>query len=433
MIAARALDREPREAQIDLISFDFGGGHRASATALKAVVEQQRRPWRIRMVNLRDELEPLDFLFRVTGVRLDDFYNGLISHGLPISTRPMLRAVQMLIRAAHRRQVELLTRYWQQTRPDLVLSLVPNFNRAIFDGLRAADLAQHRAATPMITILTDLADCPPHFWIEAQDQYVICGTGAAAEQALAMGNPADRVFRTSGMIVRPEFYRPLEISREQERRRIGLHPELPTGLVMFGGAGSPRMATIARRVSAANLNTQLIFICGRNQRLLEQLAAMALPFPHHIEGFTREIPYFMQLADFFIGKPGPGCISEALVMGLPVIVEHNARTMVQERYNAGWIVQNELGVVLDSFADIAKGIAPMLDREQLTRFRAHAHGLNIRAVFEIPEIIETLLARHAHSRPTEDQQPSMQHPIVPSRVSRERKVSWRGYRRFLFA
>ena len=42
----------------------------------------------------------------------------------------------------------------------------------------------------------------------------------------------------------------------------------------------------------------------------------------------------MQLADFFIGKPGPGSISEAVQQGLPVIVVDNAWTMPQERYNA---------------------------------------------------------------------------------------------------
>ena len=106
--------------------------------------------------------------------------------------------------------------------------MIPNFNRAIFEGLRIADREQNRPATPMVTILTDLADCPPHFWIERQDQYLICGTAKAAEQALAMGYPPRHVLRTSGMIVRPEFYARPEISREQERRRLGLRPELPT-------------------------------------------------------------------------------------------------------------------------------------------------------------------------------------------------------------
>ena len=395
MNLARLLPPSPaaaRETQIDLIFFDAGGGHRASATALKALADQEQRGWQLRMVNLRDILEPIDVFHRLTGVRVEDLYNRMLKYGLTIGTGPMLRAVQFLIRRMHPRNVALLARYWQERRPDLVVSLIPNFNRAIFEGLRIADRARSQPATPMVTILTDLADCPPHFWIERQEQYLICGTAKAAEQALAMGYPPTRVLRTSGMIVRPEFYRRPEISREQERRRLGLRPDVPTGLVMFGGFGSRRMLTIARRVAETGMKTQLIFLCGHNQRLREQLSAMKLPFPCHVEGFTRDIPHLMQLSDYFVGKPGPGSVSEALVMDLPVIVERNARTMVQERYNTEWIERHQLGMVLRSFNEIVAGIAQMLDPQRLAHFRSRVRALNNRAVFEIPDLLEALIA-----------------------------------------
>jgi hypothetical protein len=389
MPSAPAQAREPR---IDLIFFDAGGGHRASATALKELADRQRRGWRIRMVNLREILEPIDMFHRLTGVRVEDLYNRMLKYGLTIGTGPMLRAVQFLIRRMHPRNVALLAQYWRARRPGLVVSMIPNFNRAIFEGLRIADRESGRPATPMVTILTDLADCPPHFWIERQEQYLICGTAKAAEQAAAMGYPPRRVLRASGMIVRPEFYDRPELSREQERRRLGLDPELPTGLVMFGGFGSRRMLTIARRVAESGMKTQLIFLCGHNQRLRAQLRAMKLPFPSHIEGFTREIPRLMRLGDYFIGKPGPGSVSEALVIGLPVIVERNARTMVQERYNTEWIERNEFGVVLRSFGEIAAGIARMIDPAARAHFRARAGASNHRAVFEIPDLLDALIA-----------------------------------------
>src|SRR5580704_10092199 len=395
MNLASALPAAGREAQIDLIFFDAGGGHRASATALKTFADQQRRGWQIRMVNLREILEPIDVFHRLTGVRVEDLYNRMLKYGLTIGTGPMLRATQFLIRRMHPKNVAFLSRYWQDRRADLVVSVIPNFNRAIFEGLRIADRERSRPATPMVTILTDLADCPPHFWIERQEQFLICGTATAAEQALAMGYPSGRVLRTSGMIVRPEFYSQSDMGREQERRRLRLHPGLPTGLVMFGGFGSRRMLTIARRVAEAGVKTQLIFLCGHNQRLREQISAMKLPFPCHVEGFTREIPYFMQLSDYFVGKPGPGSVSEALVMDLPVIVERNARTMVQERYNTEWIERHQFGVVLRSFNEISAGIKQMLDPQRLTHFRARAAKLNNRAVFEIPDLLQTLIAAAA--------------------------------------
>jgi len=209
-----------------------------------------------------------------------------------------------------------------------------------------------------------------------------------------MGHDRTRVFRTSGMIVRPEFYCRMELSREAERIRLGLDPELPTGIVMFGSYGSSQMATIARKLEAARLKTQLIFVCGHNDRLREHIESMKLSYPFHCVGFTPKIPYFMQLADFFIGKPGPGCISEALVMGLPVIVERNAWTMVQERFNTDWIAQNRLGIVLPSFRQIACAVSTMLDREQFLRLRTSVEALDNRAVFEVPEILEALISHH---------------------------------------
>lgn len=201
------------------------------------------------MINLRELLEPADMIRRLTGVRIEDFYNSQLKYGLTIGTGQLLRITQMLIRQLEPSILKLLARHWQRSQPELVVSMIPNFNHSILAGLRQADATQVRSETPMVTILTDLVDYPPHFWIERQEQYLVCGTAVAAEQAIAMGHAPKRVFRTSGMIVRPEFYKPMELSREAERSRLGLDPELPTGIVMFGSYGSSQMATIAKKTT----------------------------------------------------------------------------------------------------------------------------------------------------------------------------------------
>jgi hypothetical protein len=392
----------PARQLIDLVYFDAGGGHRASAVALKTLAEQQGRPWSIRMTNLRDVLEPADFIHRLTGVRAEDFYNGMLKLDLTAGVGAMLPLMHLLIRRMHARNKTLLTRYFLSHPADLVVSLIPHFNRALFDGLRTAEAHRENcAATPMVTIMTDLADSPPHFWIERQEQFLICGTLAAVQQALAMGLQSEYVFQTSGMIVRPEFYEKRDIPRADERRRLGLDPELPTGLVIFGGYGSRRMASIAEWLAEASPKIQLIFICGHNQRLRERIMALKMPFPCLVEGFTPDIPYFMRLADFFIGKPGPGTISEALVSGLPVIVARNTSTMPQERYNTDWILQNQLGIVIRSFSEIGKAVEMMIDEKQYRLFRMRISMLNNRAVFEIPEILEQImmLANESRIRP----------------------------------
>src|SRR5271170_2842899 len=227
--------------RLDFVFFDAGGGHRSAANALKAVIEEQGRPWVIRLVNLQEILDPLDIFRKYTGIRMQDVYNVTLQKGWTLGSAQTLVLMHGLIRLYHDSQVRLLKEFWKQGERDLVVSLIPNFNRALRDSL---------AATPLVTILTDLADFPPHFWIERQEQYFICGTDQAVKQAHALGHPAERVFRTSGMILRPDFYRRVETDRAAGRKKLGLDPDRTTGLVLFGGEGSSVMLDIAKRVNA---------------------------------------------------------------------------------------------------------------------------------------------------------------------------------------
>jgi hypothetical protein len=369
--------------RLDFVFFDAGGGHRSAANALKAVIEQQGRPWEIRLVNLQEILDSLDIFRKYTGIRMQDVYNVLLQKGWTLGSAQITVLMHGLIRLYHGGQVRLLKEFWTQGERDLVVSLIPNFNRALRESL---------PATPLVTLLTDLADYPPHFWIERQDQYFICGTEKAVEQARAFGHPREHIFRTSGMILRPSFYEPVTADRTAERRRLGLDPELPTGLVLFGGQGSSVMPEIAQRVTA---RAQFIFICGRNKKLAALLRGMETKFPKYVEEFTSEIPYYMHLSDFFVGKAGPGSISEAIAMRLPVVVERNAWTLPQERYNTDWIREKQVGVVLPSFRAIDAGLRELLDAANFARFRANAAAITNQAVFEIPEILEALLERRA--------------------------------------
>ncbi|MBV9442287.1 MAG: hypothetical protein JO217_06300, partial [Acidobacteriaceae bacterium] len=245
--------------------------------------------------------------------------------------------------------------------------------------------------TPYISILTDLADYPPHFWMEKQDQYFVCGTSKAVEQARIMGHPESRIFRVSGMILRPQFYDSRTGDRSLERKRLGLDPELPTGVVLFGGEGSNTMYSIAKTLGNSDSKLQLIMICGKNARLKKRLQGLKTRNKILIEGFTRDVPFFMRLGDFFIGKPGPGSISEALQTGLPVIVESNLWTLPQERYNAEWIQKNGLGIVLHDFGKVDNAVEQLLTEPGFSQMRQRIRSIENRAVFEIPPILERIL------------------------------------------
>lgn len=372
--------------RLDLVFFDAGGGHRSAATALGQALESAHGSWEVRMVNLQEILDPIDLWRRITGTRLQDLYNTILRNGWTLGSPYLLRVLQGVIRAYHADEVRLLREFWLADPPDLVASLVPHFNRALREGITSAS-----PRTPFATILTDLADYPPHFWIEPQEQFFICGTDKAASQARSLGIAEKLILQTSGMIVHPRFYEPLEIEVATERLRLGLDPSLPTGLVMFGGHGSKAMLEIGRRLDEAAPDLQLIFICGHNENLAAELRQTASRRTKLVRGFTTEIPYYMALSDFFIGKPGPGSISEALVMNIPVIVQRDAWTLPQERYNAEWIREQQVGVVVSSFGNLPAAVKELLSPERFESYRAKAAALRNRAVFEIPDLLKGIL------------------------------------------
>lgn len=339
------------------------------------------------MMNLQELLDEMDVFRKITGLRLQDVYNLLLRKGWTLGSPALMKGMHGVIRVLHNKQVQLLSAYWNKDQPDMVVSLIPNFNRAIYHAMQCV-----MPKVPLVTILTDMADYPPHFWIEKQPQYLICGTDRAYQQAMELGHSPDRVFRTSGMILNPRFYQPVMVDREKDRAAMGLDPAKPTALMMFGGEGSTMMLEIARLIDASGLDVQIIAVCGKSQKLEAAMRAMPRRIGMHVVGFTREVPKLMRLADFFIGKPGPGSISEAVTMGLPVIIERNHWTLPQERFNADWVEQQNVGISLRKFrTQVVAAVRRMLDPLQRCEFVRHVEQQKNRAVFEIPEILAGIL------------------------------------------
>lgn len=383
MTAARLPATRLPVRTVDLVYFNAGGGHRASALALEAAIHRAGLPWKVRLVNLREVLDPKDSFRKLTGMDPEDVYNKRLARGWTLGLAQELKLLQGMIRWGHAALVRQMQQHWLATEPDMVVSLIPNFNRAICEAL-----ASTLPGVPYVTVLTDLADYPPNFWIEeGLEQHLVCGSPKAVEQARAAGCAEERIHASSGMMIRSSFYDARPIDRGAERLRLGLDPDRPTGVVLFGGQGSKAMLGIAKRLS----DTQLILACGHNARLAQALRASPSRAPRLVLEFTPDVARYMALADFFIGKPGPGSLSEAVQMHLPVIVVRNRWTLPQERYNAQWVKEQGVGLVCRSFTQVDDAVEELIG--QLDRYRATTRKVRNRAVFELPVILQGILAR----------------------------------------
>ena len=375
--------------KVHVVFHDAGGGHRNAAISLQAIAAQQQRNWEVELIHFQELSDRLDVLRKLTGIRIQEQYNILLRNGWTLGSAYLLRLLQTTIRIFHRPMVRLLQDFWKQRPADLLISVIPHFNRELCESWNSV-----YPGRPFVTLITDLADFPPRFWIEPlKEQYIIAGTERAVAQARSFGHDDAHIFRTSGMILRPDFYHEDETDPVVVRNEIGLRPDLATALVLFGGYGSKAMYEIAERLDAARLPIQLILVCGRNEKLAAQFNSRQWNIPMKVIGFTKEIPKLMRAADFLIGKPGPGSIAEAMVKRLPVLVECNAWTLPQERYNTEWVTENQVGIVLRNFRQVVDGVSRMIDPATIAKFRANVARLENRAIFEIPEILDSLLKK----------------------------------------
>src|SRR5215469_7239947 len=138
------------ERRVTIVFFDAGGGHRSAAEALKSVLESGPHAWRVELLNMQELLDQLDLLRKATGIRIQDGYNLILRKGWTRLTPRLLPVLQGVIHLYHRPTVKLLCRYWKEHAQDLVLSVIPHFNRALAESLRKIS-----PATAFVTLLTD--------------------------------------------------------------------------------------------------------------------------------------------------------------------------------------------------------------------------------------------------------------------------------------
>jgi UDP-N-acetylglucosamine:LPS N-acetylglucosamine transferase len=236
---------------------------------------------------LSQVLDPQDSFRRMTGFAPEDLYNQRLKRGWTLGLAQELKVLQGMIRLAHKPMLRTLQQHWARTEPDLVVSLVPNFNRVLYESVAGA-----LPGVPFVTVLTDMADHPPHFWIEpGQDQTLVCGSAQALLQARRAGYDDSRIALTSGMVIKPSFYDLPPIDRRHRRLDLGLDPQRPTGVVMFGGQGSQQMLRIAKDLDGV----QLLLLCGHNHALEKRLRGLRRSAPHAAMGFTDDVAGALRL------------------------------------------------------------------------------------------------------------------------------------------
>ena len=158
--------------KILVVFHDAGGGHRNAAVALETAAKAQGRDWEVELIQFQDVTNRLDVLRKVTGIQIQEQYNIILRNGWTWGSEYLLRVLQWTIRIFHGPLVKLLENFWRQHPADMLISVIPHFDREMAESWERV-----YPGRPFVTIITDLADFPPRFWIEPAKNQIDCGNG----------------------------------------------------------------------------------------------------------------------------------------------------------------------------------------------------------------------------------------------------------------
>jgi 1,2-diacylglycerol 3-beta-galactosyltransferase len=187
-------------------------------------------------------------------------------------------------------------------RPDLIVSALPAVNGLLTEAARAV-------GARLEVVLTDWHSVHPYWTAPGVDHYTT-PTESARDDCVKYGAPLAAI-DVVGIPVRREFAATAEHPRPTGRFTI---------LAMMGAEGSPRALRNVAALADADLDAQLIVVCGRNEDLRHQIMRLRARVPMRVFGFVDEIGRLMRSSDLLVTKAGGVTLAEAFCSNLPVVI-----------------------------------------------------------------------------------------------------------------
>lgn len=360
---------------------DAGNGHRSCAESLKLELYAKQPEMEIEILN------PNRVILKSNA---EDFYNRYIcGNHLYFLTPFLIFFVKILFKIMHKKIVKKMTLYFKKNRPDLVISVMPYINGACREALNRID-----PKISFCVVITDWSDSLGMWLDEVPNQHIFCNTPHAKKHAEKLGHPLSHIHALSGMILKREFYQKkwTQQTKDQFKIQLGFDPQKLTILMMYGIGNIRDTVQTFYQMSIYAKDIQVLLLCGHDQELFKAIHTTSFslsvkPIPYDEHPFC-----YFQIADLFVGKPGPGSLAEAMHMQLPIITERNFNTVAQEVFNAQHVENTGTGVVVkDMTKELPQTIGKILDPSFYIQLKKNVIKKENQGIFELIKVIETLL------------------------------------------
>ena len=156
-------------------------------------------------------------------------------------------------------------------------------------------------------------------WIYPQVDFYFTATEEMRDGLVSMGFSKERVI-SSGIAVDSNAAR--VPGRSEARKRLGVLEDEKVVLLMGGGLGLGGIKETLEELERVKMPLRILTVAGHNEELKQQAEEQKKRSRHEIDiwGYTNEIGLLMAVSDVLVTKPGALTMSEAFVMGLPMLL-----------------------------------------------------------------------------------------------------------------
>ena len=346
--------------KILIVAASIGSGHIQAARALKDEFLRKSPDANIHIVDFMDQDSSLGHIIKETYLNMIDYIPNAYDFLYRYSQEPRYGSnVKSLLALVMKKRMRKL---YQKYQPDMLVFTHP------FPCCAAAYLkTKGQIAIPLAAVITDFSS--HQMWLHpAVDSYFVANE-ETREELLQDGVAASRVYVT-GIPIAAKFSESAGSSRERS-------PKLPTILVMGGGFGLGALEETVSNLLLAAQQSKIVVLTGNNDALLKKILLMKNDAKHQLSaiGYTERVHEIMASATLLITKPGGLTCSEALAMGLPMLLLKPLPG--QEEENANYLTQHGVALRLSDLSVLATITDSLLAEQeilQLMRRRAKAIG-----------------------------------------------------------
>ncbi len=328
-----SADNISKKPKILVISSKGGCGHTAAVDCLRSILGSDYE-FKVMYPLGDDSYGWLSYC--------DTVYNFALHHQLNRSLNFFFDYIQPLCAAIKTNKVkQFIASCVDRYKPDIIIAVAPVMNTS-------AGLAAKEKGLPYLIITTDHDIKHWVYGIEklqyANFKVTIGGDFDTSMGTLLSKGIPQSAIHVTGLPIKADFFEKKNVDGLKNQYNIEENKKVI--LLMMGGIGNKKIINYAKHLLCIkNAGFHLLACIGKSETLKSELSSLPVDPSNSLSiiPFTNRVSDLIAISDLMITKPGPGAMTEAVALHVPILVDHTSPCLRWEKGNLDYIRKHQIG------------------------------------------------------------------------------------------